>query len=357
MSLDPKRFGTLFEMSRDAVLGVENGIISFINPAASTLLNASVGDPADNYIPDYILSDPAEQFFATMTLYTRPCEVSVIRSGAHAVLSIVVPQEVSPVPGSVNRSMRDLSSLLLSAKLAIDILVNKTNADNNPKLRDYTSALYRDYYRMKRLSQHISASFSLSGGTTPFFPKPVLLDSLIRDLCDSVSYFAEDMGIQLTFETDNAVYTTLADPDLIELMLLNLFCNSIGHSKAGTSVHVKLTTQANRHIISIDDCGEGMPAEKLINVYRNDSASDIEDGIGLGLSIARGIAELHSGALILESRKNAGTKLRISLPIKIPKDIVVHNSMPDYNSSGMDQILTEFSVILDKKFYNKTMFD
>lgn len=357
MSLDPRNLESLFEMSRDAIMGIQDKKILFLNPSASALFGAAIGDDAEKYIPNYILSDPADRFLTTMTVYGLSCQVSSAREGDLTILSVMIHQEATPVPAHLNRALRDLSGNLFSAKLAIDILINKTKADGDPKLRDYASALYRDYYSMKRTCEHLTMANALVQGTLPFLPKTVLLDHLFRDVCNTASYFTTEMGIQLVFIAESGIYQTLADPELLQVMLLNLLSNSISHSSPDSIIEVKLSSQGNRFILSINDQGTGIPTGKLPHIYKPDVSADMDSGAGLGLSIARGIAEQHEGALVLESREGVGTKLRVSLPINTPKELTFHDSAPTYKTNGMDSYLTEFSVILDKKFYNKTMFD
>ena len=356
MSLDPQSLGSLFEMSRDAILGIRDGKILFLNPAASGLFGAAPGDDAGKFLPDYILSDPAEHFFATMTLYGLSCQVTITREGELTLACVVLPQE-TPIPPYLNRALRELSGSLLSAKLAMDILINKTNAEADPKLRDYTGALYKNYYSMKRMCNHITVASALKNGTHPFRPKPVSLDQLFRDICNTAAYFTSELGIQLIFTAENADCQTMADPGLLELMLLNLLSNSIAHCSEDSVIEVKLERHNDRFILSINDQGSGISAGKLPYIYKAGSTDETDDGAGLGLSIARGIAEQHNGALILESREGKGTKLRISLPVDAPTDLVFHEPPVAYEANGLDSYLTEFSVILDKKFYNKTLFD
>lgn len=357
MSLDPQALGSLFEMSRDAVLGIREEEILFLNPAASALLGAVPGEKAAKFIPDYILTDPADRFLTSIKLYGLSCQAAVTRSGDLTLVSITAPQEDSPVPAHFSRALRDLSGTLLSARLAIDILVNKTDAESDPKLRGYTAALYRNYYQMKRQCEHITMATAMAHGTLPFSPKPVRLDQLFGEVCDTTKYFTSEMGISLEYSVSQGVYQTMADPNLLTLMLLNLLSNSLAHSAEGSVLRIGLSRIGNRFILSVNDQGTGIAAGKLPHLYNNPSNEERIDSVGLGLTIARGIAEQHDGALILESREGVGTKLRITLPEKLPKELVFHEPSVPYQANGMDSYLTEFSVILDKKFYNKTMFD
>ena len=359
MSLNKTTLGALFQMSRDAVLGIENERILFLNPAASALLGAAEGDDASRYLPDYILSDPAEQFIASIRLKDRQGHVSLAREGSFALVSITLPPEETPTP-SVSRMMREFSGTLLSARLAIDMVVNKTGAEDNPNLKNYTAILYKDYFIMKRMCEHITLADALEHNTLPFRPQAVFVDRLCRELCDTAAHFTPAMDLTLEFATDADNCCIMGDPALLETMLLNLLTNSFSHSAPGSKVRMSLTCRNNRMILSVDDRGSGIAPENMAPVLDGSAepgTTDTTAGAGLGLGIARGIAEIHGGALILESRPGLGTKMRISIPLPASGSDILHNLRPSYRSDGMDRILTELSVILDKKFYNKTMFD
>lgn len=359
MSLDPKALASLFELNRDAVMGIENERVLFLNPAATVLFAARPDDPAADHIPPYILADPAEQFIASVCINERQGYASVIRQGDFSLISFVLPNE-NKQNDLLARSARELSNALTTVRLAMDILIKNTGAEEDEKLRNYTAILYQNFYRMKRLCQHISAADALEKGKLPFRPRVVAIERMCRDLCDSLKPFCSSIGIQIEFDAQNDRYYTMADQSLLETVLLNLITNSIAHAAEQSRIHLHLSRLGNRILIGLDDDGAGISLDTLSQIMTGTLQPDTTDtaaNAGLGLQVSKGIIELHGGALILESREGTGTKLRISLPVRLPEDTEVHSPPVPYSNTGMDSILTEFSVILDKKYYNKTMFD
>lgn len=360
MSLDPKALSGLFSMCRDAVLGIEDGRILFLNPAASDLFGAAHGDPAENHIPNYILNDPARQFTATLSVGQRSGCASVSRKDGLTLISIVLPEEESSPSTLLENVAKEFSGALTTSRLAMDILFKSVHAETDEKLQNYTAILYQNFYQMKRLCQHLSAADALKKGTLPFFPKAVAVDRLCGDLCSTLEYFCQSLQITLSYSAEPGHYYTMGDPTLLEIMLLNLLTNSFAHSNPGGRVRMHLSRQGSRIQIAVDDEGSGIAAQSLSQVLTGTHIpppTDTAAKAGLGLSIARGIAELHGGAILLESREDTGTKLRILLPVQLPEETTVHTPSVPYNNEGMNSILTELSVILDKKFYNKTFFD
>ena len=360
MSLDPQALNALFEMSRDAVLGIENEIILFLNPAAEALFGAVPGEQAAEYIPDYILSDPAESFIASIRTKSRGGHAAVTRSGNFSLICLTFPPDSSQPSPLLNRSIQELSSSLMSSRLALDVITRKTHAEEDAGLRGYTASLYRDYYRMKRLCEHILTADAIEKQTLRFQPEVIFLDRLCRELCETVQHFTSSLNVILECNIENADYSTMADETLLENMILNLLSNSVSHANPGAHIRLNLSRQNRRLILAVDDQGCGIPPESmhpLMDGHAPLRTTDAAAGAGLGLIISRGIAEVHGGALIFESCPGVGTKLRVSLPIIPPPSDILRSPRAAYQNSGMDRVLTELSVILDKKFYNKTLFD
>ncbi|MBL8896863.1 MAG: hypothetical protein JNM84_04515 [Planctomycetes bacterium] len=105
---------------------------------------------------------------------------------------------------------------------------------------------------------------------------------------------------------------------LLVILIGNLVRNALQYSPSGSPVEVDLSRGAERLEIAIRDHGPGLEPAELERVferfYRSPSASADLPGSGLGLSIARGIAELHDGSLRLEVAQ-PGLRAIVSLPI------------------------------------------
>ncbi len=104
-------------------------------------------------------------------------------------------------------------------------------------------------------------------------------------------------------------------------MIANLVNNAIKYTPRG-QVHVRtLVAETSRPaVVEVRDTGIGIAAEDLPHVferfYRGQGASQSNlPGMGLGLTIAKGIAELHKGAVHITSQRGQGTRVQVSLPI------------------------------------------
>lgn len=360
MSTLQEALSSLFKMSRDPVLGVGAGDkIVFANPAAASLLGAQPGMPAGDIIPRHILTDPADSFIATQRLRDRRANVSVVRMDGVAVFTYSV-LEPPPALQSPQAALQELSSRLMSARLAIDALVRRTKAEEDPDLRDTSETLYREYFRMLRLCRHMTLAAGIYRDDLPLVANVTDLGNLCRELCQTVSHFSESLGISIHFQADFGMHLTMADRDMIEIMLLNLLSNSLSHSKAGDVIHVELTRQEDRFVFAVRDAGTGMTADKMANIFHGSPAVDTADptvGAGLGLVVARGVAERHGGFMILESRPGEGSSVRVSIPCRKSESLQAKCPITRYRSDGMNNVLMELSGWLDKKYFNHRLFD
>ena len=357
MSLDFEALGALFELSRDAVLGVEAGTIRFANPAAQKMLKARAGTPAEAIVPLYILESEGSRFVATAFVGDKSADVAVTRLGDAMLLSYSMRAEDSPAPPE--GAVRVFSEALANLRLALDGLVSASEAEKDPRTKSYSSVLYQSYFRLLRLCSHLSLADNLSRNQLPFAPRAVDLEELCAKLCESVQNLTKSLEIHLEFRCEYGLYLTAADPELLEILVLNLLTNSLQRCPKGGHVRVSLRRQGGRFILSVDDDGSGIGAEKLPHLYDRMSDGPLPDylaGAGLGLALVRGIAEKHGGAVLLESR-DSGCSARVLLPQRDAESPELRQPHPRYGNDGLYRILSELSVILPKELYKRNMMD
>ncbi len=362
MSILPDALRALFEMSRDPVLGIDrDGTVVFVNPPAAALFGVEAGSPAADAMPEHILSEPSERFIASARAGGRRVNLSVVRlEGLTVCVCTRLREEPAPQAGASARALQELSGSLMSARLAIDALVGRTKAEADPALRETSAILYREYYRMLRACRHMTLAAGVAENDLPFIPRVTDLTVLCRELCDTVGRLSESRGVSVLFRAEEGLHLTLADRDLLEIMLLNLMTNSLLHCREGDTIRVELSRRGDRFILAVQDPGSGMSQEQLAGAFCRYPGADDTDpaaGAGLGLYITRGIAERHGGTVILESRPGTGTSVRVSIPYRQSEDMTVHTPVAPYRSDGMNSVLMELSTVLDKCYYNRRMFD
>ena len=128
-------------------------------------------------------------------------------------------------------------------------------------------------------------------------------------------------NIHLTSRLDSKGGMVSGDPGRLQQIVLNLLSNAIKFTPSGGQVTVCVSHFANEVEISVSDTGEGIKPEFLPHVFdrfRQQDASTIRKhpGLGLGLSTAKQLVELHGGSVRAESQgPDKGATFVVSLPL------------------------------------------
>jgi signal transduction histidine kinase len=144
--------------------------------------------------------------------------------------------------------------------------------------------------------------------------------TLIDDSIRFIAPVANKKNVAITTKIAPDVPNVRGDERRLRQILLNLLSNAVKFTPAGRRVQVLAQlTDAGGVQIAVEDAGIGIPAEQISRVmepfYQVDgSLARTQEGTGLGLPIAKSLAELHGGALVIESMVGCGTTARITLP-------------------------------------------
>jgi two-component system OmpR family sensor kinase len=195
---------------------------------------------------------------------------------------------------------------------------------------DRTTGEYREALAIlnsesQRLSHTIEDLFTLTradAGQLPLVLRDVYLDELASDLLRQSRSLAFAKNITLSASICPDLLTH-ADEALLRRMILNLLDNAIKHTSSGGTVSLACKKQGDFYVLSISDTGSGIPSDLHQKIFerffrvdkaRSHSESDT-GGAGLGLSIARWIAEAHHGRLELTRSDSTGSTFSAFLPV------------------------------------------
>ncbi|GAB4177333.1 MAG: hypothetical protein OHK0024_15060 [Thalassobaculales bacterium] len=136
-----------------------------------------------------------------------------------------------------------------------------------------------------------------------------------------VGHKARDRGIELTVGLPPGLPRVRGDAVRLRQVLINLLSNALRFAPAGSHIRVVGALAAGGLELKVEDNGPGIAPEDLprvmepfVQLQPGDGKRPLE-GLGLGLPIARRLAELHGGSLRLDSVLGAGTRAIVTLPI------------------------------------------
>ena len=145
------------------------------------------------------------------------------------------------------------------------------------------------------------------------------ITTLLSDVAESLRPVAEEKGLRLLDKLPKQSLFMTGDNDALIRLFVNLVDNAIKYTNTGTVTLTAKQAAKDQLMVTLSDTGEGIAPEHLPQIfhrfYRVDGARSTE-GVGLGLAIARSIAQAHGGGITVESTLGAGTTFTVRMPLK-----------------------------------------
>lgn len=148
------------------------------------------------------------------------------------------------------------------------------------------------------------------------------LSEAITDACDQMEVCARVKQITFTRTILGEVFV-YGDPEALRRLFLVLIDNAVKYTPSGGSISVLVSRSGNQVVCVVSDSGVGIPSHAMPHIferfYRVDQARSRESGgAGLGLAIARWIADAHRASIEVESTVGHGSMFRVSMTILEP---------------------------------------
>ncbi|HKJ39751.1 MAG TPA: HAMP domain-containing sensor histidine kinase, partial [Anaerolineales bacterium] len=175
--------------------------------------------------------------------------------------------------------------------------------------------------RLKEIVESISSVDNMQTGAARVRSHKVSLAKIAEDVVLTFQDEAKSRNITLTKQADNSDYYINADGVKINIALSNLVKNAIQFTEAGGNVTIKLGEDTGYWKVEVVDDGIGIPAQDLSKLF--DRFYQVEThltrkhgGMGLGLSVAKSMIELHGGRIWVESEEGKGSTFTFLLPVE-----------------------------------------
>ncbi len=150
--------------------------------------------------------------------------------------------------------------------------------------------------------------------------RPLDLSAHVQKARERAALLGLEKALDVTATTPPQPVWVKADAIAVDRLLLILLDNAVKYSPSGSRCEIALSQSENHAQITVRDSGAGIPETELNNIfdrfYRVDRArSKQTGGAGLGLAIARWIAEMHGGTIAAESTVGAGSAFHVHIPV------------------------------------------
>ena len=190
----------------------------------------------------------------------------------------------------------------------------------DPRLRDQLGPMHRAADRLHRLINQLLDLARLEAGGMRLEARAGDLVAFVRALTLSFASRAEREQKTLLLETATEALEVYFDRDKLEKIVYNLLSNAFKFTASGGKIRVSVEASDGSARIVVRDTGEGIPAAELPHIFDRFHQADASptrrhEGSGIGLALAKELAELHHGAIKVESEEGFGSTFTLTLPL------------------------------------------
>jgi len=205
-----------------------------------------------------------------------------------------------------------LTPLIASGEALMEILQGET------ELR-LAGNIYRGAMNLERRINDLLDFARGEMGVLKVRTQPLNVSPLLLDLAAEVSPQFDRKKQSLELEIDDNIPLVTADEDRLRQVLLNLLNNAAKFTQRGGQITMGATVSGKMLELSVSDTGRGMSPEEQANIfkpyYRVEAERDLNDGMGIGLTLCKMLVTLQGGNIWFESEKGRGSTFYFTLPL------------------------------------------
>ncbi|MFD1333687.1 sensor histidine kinase, partial [Methylopila musalis] len=184
---------------------------------------------------------------------------------------------------------------------------------------DYATLIRQSGEHLLEIVDHVLDISRLETGRFAVQPAPCAAGEVLAHCVGLLAPRAETAGVRLACEVAADLPPLLADRRALTQVMLNLLSNAIKFTPKGGDVAVTLSATRGLMTLSVRDSGVGVACEHLDRLgeayFQAEGEAGAREGMGLGLSVVRGLVELHGGRLAFDSAPGRGMRVTVAMPL------------------------------------------
>jgi two-component system OmpR family sensor kinase len=222
----------------------------------------------------------------------------------------------------ISIAAHELRTPLSALKLQLQLLGRKIEAPGETAVSSLRSAAVvslQQTDRLYRLVENLLDVSSIRLGRVILSKEEVDLGALTEAVADRQRAALDRAGIRLSLRAEPGVRGSW-DALRIEQILVNLFSNAIKYAP-NASLTVEVKRDRSLAVIDFQDSGPGITKahrQKIFERFERANTDERVSGLGLGLYLAKNLAQAHGGGLALEEASGVGACFRLELPLSSP---------------------------------------
>lgn len=192
--------------------------------------------------------------------------------------------------------------------------------DTEDELSDHVDRVANAATKVRSLLDQMNNLTLLQSEEMEMSQVKIPIQDVLNHALDEVKYFAAKQDLKLVFAfQDDPIYVNL-DPEKTTLAFVNLLNNAIRFSPEGSEIVVGAIEQGDEIMAWVQDKGIGIPADQLQEIFKEFYQIEPPDtrgysGLGIGLTIAKGLIEAQGGEIWAESEgEGKGSTFKVILP-------------------------------------------
>ena len=194
----------------------------------------------------------------------------------------------------------------------------------NKQVAEYKHSMERIVEQAKHLSLLVNDLLFIArqgAGAAKLRLQYVDLNALIEKVCGDAKIIAHNKAVGITVANSAAHEMVHGDPARLRQLFMVLLDNAVRYSKSKGAIKVEIGRTNGEVTVSVSDTGIGIEPEELAGIFerfrRGGAAAEMtEEGLGLGLPVAKAIVEAHKGTIEMKSKVGEGTTVLVTLPVE-----------------------------------------
>jgi len=219
----------------------------------------------------------------------------------------------------ISLASHQLRTPLSSINIYAGMLLDGMGGNLNRKQKTFVLTILSSSHRMNELIDTLLNITRIEAGHIHVKAIKVDMRKLLDEIVIETTPSIKDKKIRFNFNTPQTPIMIKTDPLLVKEVFTNLLSNSVKYTKIGGTISIEIKNETKNYIFCFRDTGAGIPkklqARVFTKFFRADNilTHDVS-GTGLGLYLAKAIADNLSGDLWFESIENKGSTFYFSLP-------------------------------------------
>ena len=240
---------------------------------------------------------------------------------------VVARQSTAPVERAIAHMRQFMADAAHELRTPITVVRSRAEValqrSRNPDdYADVLRGIEKEAWRLGHIVEDLLTLARADSGERPLERSRVFLDDVALDAAAAARAIADRKGVRVDVGTFDEAPVT-GDPALLRQLVLILLDNAVKFTGAGGSVHVNVDSANGGARLTVVDTGCGIMPEHLPRIFerffrgdpaRTRGSGDGAQGAGLGLSIARWIADAHDATIDVQSEPGQGTLIAVHFP-------------------------------------------